>query len=278
MSNTKSHLKAGQHVIITGGSSGLGLELAHQLAGCGARLTLLARDQAKLASARDEVIGRCPGAAVDTVAVDVSDRHALDRALTALAKETGRIDVLVNSAGILREGYFEELTDEDFDDVMNTNFFGTVNAIRAALPHLKDSGGAIVNIASIAGLLGVFGYTPYYASKHALVGFTNSLRYELEPQGVSVYLVCPSEFDSPMVDALDVSRTPENHAHVLMVPKLTVDQIARETISGVRNGSPVIVPGQRARLTATANRLFPKVARAVCKKRIATVYRGPSGT
>jgi 3-dehydrosphinganine reductase len=269
-------LTAGKHIVITGGSSGLGLELAHQLAARGARLTLLARDPVKLRSAAQAITARAPGASVGVLVADVSESEALQDAFATLAEDTGRIDVLINSAGIAREGYFETLSDTDFRAVMDINFFGTLHAIRAALPHLKASQGAIVNIASVAGLTGVFGYTPYCAAKHALVGLTESLRFELEPQGVQVHLVCPSEFDSPMVNALDQTRTRENRKHVLTIPKMSVEQIAAQTLQGVDAGRRTIIPGTTTRILVTGQRLAPTVASAIARRRIKSVYRGPT--
>lgn len=268
-------LSPGTHAVITGGSSGLGLELARQLTRRGVDVTLVARDQRKLDDAAAELRGAATASTVRVAAADVSDPAATAAAFAGLAQDAGRIDVLINSAGILREGHFEELPVSDFREVMEVNYFGVLNATRAALPHLERSSGALVNIASVAGLTGVFGYTPYCAAKHALVGLTRSLQYELEPRGVSVVLVCPGEFDSPMVDALDRTRTPENRAHTLTIPKLGVRQIARETIAGIDRRAGFVVPGRKTRLLVTAQRLLPGVARGIGRRRIAEVYTGP---
>lgn len=211
---TKSFKNA--RIVVTGGSSGLGLALAHALAKKGARLVLVARNPSKLDAAAREIVESHPGAKVDVQAVDVTDEAAVTGAMRAAAEAMGGIDVLINNAGILREGYFETLPSSAFRDVMDINFFGVLNATMAALPYLKEAKGRLINIASVAGLMGVFGYTPYCASKHALVGFTSSLRCELEPLGVKVQLVCPGEFDSPMVDELDQdpdAREPRARAH-----------------------------------------------------------------
>lgn len=274
---TKQHLplRSGQHVVITGGSSGLGLEVAHQLAPRGVILTLLARDLDKLEAARKEIVARRPDADVAIIAVDVADGVALNEAFTLSAARTGSLDVLVNCAGTVREGYFETLADDDYRAAMETNFFGTVNAIRAALPSLKESRGRIVNIASVGGLAGVFGFTAYCASKHALVGFTNSLRFELEPQGVTVQLVYPGEFDSPMTAALETTRTPENRVQTHAIPKIPAQQIAREIVKGIDAGTGDIVPGRWTRIFVTALRLAPGISSTVVRRRVAGVYQGP---
>jgi 3-dehydrosphinganine reductase len=192
-----------------------------------------------------------------------------------IAQSGGGIDVLINSAGILREGHFETLPMSAFREVMETNFFGLLNVTRAALPYLRASHGRLVNIASVAGLAGVFGYTPYCSSKHALVGLTESLRLELVPQGIRVHLVCPAEFDSPMVDELDTYRTPENRAQVQTIPKSSVDTIAKDTLAGIRAERFLIVPGTTARLAAFGLRHFPGFFRANGDRTVRKVYRGP---
>lgn len=265
-----------RRILITGGSSGLGLSLAHALAARGDTLALLARDAKKLEAAAEAVRAKTPGARVFTVACDVQDVPALETAFSRVVESMGGLDVLVNSAGVLREGYFESLDLATHREVMDINYFGTLHAIRAALPHLRRSGrGRIVNIASIAGLSGVFGYTAYCASKHALVGLTESLRFELEPQGLVVQLVCPGEFDSPMVDALDRSRTPENRAHAHTIPKVGVDVIVDTVVRGLEGEDFFLVPGTLAKLSVFALQHFPRVGRFLGDLRVRRAYVGP---
>lgn len=262
-----------KHIVITGGSSGLGLELAHRLAAEGARLTLIARDPQKLEQAASDVRRRMPTAQVNVQAVDVCDEQATLAAMQQIAGQHQGIDMLINSAGILREGYFEQLPMADFRDVMEINYFGLLNSTRAALPFLRQSHGRLVNIASMAGLTGAFGYTQYCASKHALVGLSEVLRYELKPQGIQVHLVCPGEFDSPMVDAVDQYRTAENRAHVQTIPKTGVQVIATDTLAGIRAGKFMIIPGRTTRLAAWVVRHFPQLNRWVGDRIIARARR-----
>ena len=266
-------MRRDQVIIITGGSSGLGLELARRLAAEGARLTLIARDRHKLEQAAQELHARHGGAHVSVESLDVRDEAATHTCMRRIVDAHGRIDMLINSAGILREGYFEKLALKDFREVMEVNYFGLLIATRAALPHLRASRGRLVNIASMAGLTGAFGYAPYCASKHAIVGLTESLRYELKPLGVKVHLVCPGEFDSPMVDELDRYRTPENRAHTLTIPKATVAAIAEATLAGIRADRFLIVPGMATRLVAFATRHFPALTRALGDHTIARAQR-----
>ena len=265
-----------QRVVITGGSSGLGLALAGRFSGAGASVALIARSAAKLDAAAEELRSLSAGGRVSTAAVDVTDETATEKAMTQLAEEMGGIDLLINSAGILREGYFETLPSSAFREVLEINVMGVVHATRAALPQLKESRGQIVNIASVAGLGGVFGYTPYCASKHALVGLTESLYYELRPQGVVVKLVCPAEFDSPMVDALEQGRTPENRLHTLMIPKSPIEEIAESAWRAIHSNRFLTVTGRRAALAALGLRHFPRLTRAVAARAIGRAYAGPN--
>lgn len=265
-----------RRILITGGSSGLGLALAHALAARGDQLALVARNPKKLEEAAAEIRRATKGAVVHVRALDVSDAAALQPGIDAIARELGGIDVLVNSAGILREGHFETLPESVHREVMETNYFGALNVTRAALPHLRRSGrGHLVNISSIAGLSGVFGYSAYCASKYAVLGLSETLRVELAPQGIRVQVVCPGEFDSPMVDDIDRYRSPENKAHAHTIPKVTVDVVVRDTLRGMARNTFMIVPGAQARLTVLALQHLPGVARWLGDRTVRGVYRGP---
>jgi 3-dehydrosphinganine reductase len=139
-------LRHGKSAVITGGSSGLGLALATELALRGLDVTLLARNRERLDEARNHIVGVAPRARVRLYAVDVSDFDATRAAVDDLTTSGQGIDVVINSAGIVREGYFEALEDADFRTVMDVDFVGVLNVARLCLPHLKATGGRIVNI------------------------------------------------------------------------------------------------------------------------------------
>lgn len=266
-----------QGVVVTGGSSGLGLALARAFALQGKKVAIVARDQRKLDAAVVQIRMTAPSAHVHAFAADVAKSDELRACLAEIDKTLGGIDLLVNCAGILREGYFEELSDADQRAVMDVNFFGTLNVIRVALPYLKKStNGHILNVASMAALTGVFGYTAYCASKHALLGASDALRAELAPQGIRVQVACPSEFDSPMVEALDLSRTPENRAHTLTIPKVSVQVIVDGILQGLTKQQFLIVPGTQTRLMAFGLRHFPSISRWVGDRQIQSTYIGPA--
>lgn len=266
--------KITRKVIITGGSSGLGLALALPLLRRGDHVILVARDPMKLAVGVSQLREKVPQALVESLSLDVSSPD-IDASIVTAVKTMGGLDLLINSAGILREGHIETLTEQDYRETFDINYFGALRMIRATLPFLKASGrGQIVNIASVAALTGVFGYTAYCSSKYALLGLSEALRAELKPQGIKVQVVCPPEFDSPMVDMLNQTRTPENQAHAQAIPKLSVSAVAEAIMTNLDKSAFLIVPGAQTRLMTLGIRIFPDISRWVADRRIQGAYRG----
>ncbi len=265
-------------IVITGGSSGLGRALALRFAGRGANLAIIARDPDRLEKARLEISARCaPGRRVEAFSCDVSDHEAAAGTFDAIRGSMGTPDMLVNSAGILKEGYFETLPPETFRQVMDINFFGALHCTMAVIKAFRARGaGTIVNIASLGGRMPSFGYAAYCSSKFALVGLTETLRCELAPTKIRVHLVCPGEFDSPMVDDLNTYRTVENRVLTQTVPVLSLDRVADETIAGIMKGRYLIIPGRAGRFLDALARWFPASSRVIVDRRIKKFYRGPS--
>jgi len=268
---------ANQLIVITGGSSGVGKALAQKLSAKGANLALIARDPKKLSLARDELLRLAStGRRVEVFSCDVSDPGAVSKSFAQIAEQMGPPDVLINSAGILKEGYFEKLPLEVFRSIMDINFFGTLHCIQSALPYFKQKAeGRIVNICSSGGLMSAFGYSAYCSSKFAVTGLTNTLREELKPENIKIHLACPAEFGSPMVDELNTYRTLENRTVVQTIPVLTAERVAEEIIKGIEADRYLIIPGRVSRVLERVYRWFPSVGRAVVDYRIRKVYRGP---
>lgn len=269
---------SGSTIVITGGSSGIGRLLAHEFAERGANLALIARDTQKLDTCKRELEVKITGG--QRVAVwpaDVADFAQVEVAMNSIVREMGTPDMLINSAGILRESYFEKQTLETFREVMDINYFGTLHAIKAILPHFKKKGGGrIVNISSIAGLMGAFGYAAYCSSKHALCGLTGTLRAEMKPQNIHFQIVCPPEFDSPMVEELNRYRTEENRKMVQTIPVLKLEVVADAIIKGIEKNRYMIVPGAVSRLIVWFERWFPALGRAIVDIKLRGCYRGPN--
>lgn len=194
---------AGQCVLITGGSSGIGLAVAEQLTREGAEVALLARNEPGLAAAKKRLAGY--GVEAVTLAADVTDREALGAAVEEAARKMGGLDVVLTAAAALSFGRFIETDPEDFDGTIETVLGGTVDTIRATLPHLERSRGAVVVIGSIAAHMPLPGMSAYTASKHGLAGFLETVRVELEESGSSVTLslVNPGAVDTPLWSNLE---------------------------------------------------------------------------
>ena len=185
----------GKVVVITGGSRGLGLAIAKEFGRHGAHLVLAARKLEELQSAVGALVREGAVANASTALVvecDVTEPEDCQKLVQQTMERYGRIDVLVNCAGIIDVAPFQDQPLSAFEQAMQVNFFGAVHTIQAALPAMQDRGrGSIVNIASIGGKIGVPHMLPYVASKFALVGFSAGLHAELSGTGVTVTTVCP---------------------------------------------------------------------------------------
>jgi short-subunit dehydrogenase len=177
-------------VVVTGASSGIGRELARQLAAAGARLSLAARDAERLETVRAECVKL--GSKAIAVPTDVGEPDQCAALIRRTVEHFGGIDVLVNNAGLSMWAEFEKVEDlKIFERIMRVNYLGSVYCTFHALPHLKQSRGRIVGVSSLTGKTGVPTRSGYAASKHAMAGFFDSLRIELDPCGVSVTMVYP---------------------------------------------------------------------------------------
>jgi NAD(P)-dependent dehydrogenase (short-subunit alcohol dehydrogenase family) len=246
---------AGQVVVITGGSSGLGRATALELARQGARLVLAARRVLPLEDAARE----CErlGASALAVPTDVTDLEAMQRLAARAIEHFGGIDVWINDAGVAATGPFEALPEEVFRRVMETNFEGTVNGVRAVLPHFRTRGaGVIVNVSSLDASLNGPNVTAWSASKHATRGFTSSLREELKGTGIRVIDLMPGAVDTPLW------QHAANYSGRVLKPRAPVaspEQTARTLVRAMRGpGRDVSTAGPNplfAALTAVAPRL-----------------------
>lgn len=180
----------GRRIILTGASEGIGRALALEFASRGARVALAARDRERLEILAQECRGR--GGEAMAVPTDVTNQHDLEWLVTETVKTFGGIDMVVHNAGITMWSRFDALQDLSiFERLMEVNYLAPVRLTALTLPHLRQSRGLIVAIASLSGLTGVPERSGYAASKHAMVGFFDSLRIELAGSGVDVSVIAP---------------------------------------------------------------------------------------
>jgi 3-dehydrosphinganine reductase len=233
-----------KHFLITGGSSGIGLALARRCAAAGARVSLVARDAAKLASARESIRAMTPGSAVVTAPADVSVETQVLSAIAAAQEAHGPVDVLITSAGVAHPGYFEDVPVQVFERTMAVNYLGTLYPLKALVPGMRQRGsGAVVLVSSGVGLVGLFGYSAYAPSKFALRGLAESLRAELKSTGVHVAIVYPPDTDTPQLAEENLSKPVETKAIAAGAGLWTADAVARATLDGLERGKFAITPG-----------------------------------
>lgn len=189
-------------VVITGAASGIGRELCRAFASRNSKLGIVDHDQTKLGLLAEEL--RAAGVAYAATTADVRDRDQVQEALREIEMTLGPIDIIISSAGICRASTVDDLRVGELDEIMQTNFSGTVHLIEAALPSMLSRGkGHIVGISSLAGLRGIPFEPSYCASKAAVTAYLESLRYELWPRGIAVTTVFPGYVQTPLLTEIN---------------------------------------------------------------------------
>ena len=195
-------LLANQVAVVTGAGRGIGRAIALRFAQAGADIACVSRTAANAEKVANEV--RAQGRNAWAYAVDVADSSAVAAAAEKILSDTGRMEILVNNAGVTRDGLLMRMSDEDWDAVLNTNLKGAFSFTKAfARTLLKQRSGRIINISSVIGLIGNAGQCNYAASKAALIGFTKSVARELGSRGITVNAIAPGFIETDMTASLD---------------------------------------------------------------------------
>ncbi|PST21173.1 translocation protein [Rhizobium sp. JAB6] len=227
------------HVIVTGGSSGIGLAIAKLYAARGARVSLLARDRGRLEEARAEIaaLPGVDGAFIRTASVDVASAEQTIEAVKLCEVSFGPCDILVASAGIVEPRAFDAMPASVFDEQISINLLGTANAVRAVYAGMKSRrSGRIMMISSGAALIGIFGYSAYCASKSALSGFAEALSAEAAAWGVRISICFPPDTMTPQYRR-EIALRPRK-AEILMgaVKPWSAEAVAARIVRGIDRG------------------------------------------
>lgn len=246
-----------QVIVITGASSGIGLATARRAAQAGAKLVLAARSEDDLATVVGELTNK--GAEAIHVAADVGRRAEVQRIADAARQHFGRIDTWVNDAGVSIYGRLEEVAEDDHRRLIETNFWGVVNGSLVALPQLKRQGGALINIGSVLSDMAIPLQGMYSASKHAVKGFTDALRMELEHEGapVSVTLIKPAAINTPYTEH---AKNYTANQPALPPPVYEPEEVAGAILYAAAHPKRDIFVGSAAKLMSMTSRTAPRVA------------------
>jgi len=249
-------------VLITGGSSGIGLAAAKQLAAAGAHIWLNGRRSDVLKAALQEVEAACRDGSQRCGSIfcaDVSDAEQARKMVEKVIEIAGVPDVVINSAGDTQPGYIQELEVDVFERLMQVNFFGTVYVTKALLPGMLARGsGHIINISSMAGYLGVFGYSAYSATKYAVTGFSEVLRAEMKPHGIRVSVAFPPDTETPQLAYEKPFKPAETKAISGNAKALSAEKVAGSILQQAEKGRFLIFPGTDSRLFYLLSSKLPK--------------------
>lgn len=257
---------SGKTILISGAAGGLGAALCRRFVAAGARIAAMDHDAGRLDTLTTAL--QAGGANILALSGDITDADACSNAVEQAVARFGALDGLINNAGITHRSLLEDTDQEVIHRVMAVNFFGAMNLVQASLPHILERRGVIAVISSVAGFAPLIGRTGYAASKHALHGFFDSLRTEVEDAGVSVTMVCPS-FIRTGIDAAALSAGG---------PRLTTggesapEDIAARIHDAMAEGRPLLLPDRTSLMAWWLSRLAPATYARAMKRRVGAEF------
>lgn len=266
-------------VIVTGGSSGIGLATAKLYAQRGCDVAIVGRNAERLAGALVELRAAAsrPDQSCLTRSADLSTFEGAREAIDSLVAEGFGPDILVNSAGVIIPGEFATMPLENFESNLTNGYWSVVYPCRAAVPHMLAQGsGHIVNVSSVAGYLGIYGYTGYSSAKFAVMGFTEALRFEMKPAGIAVHVVCPPDTDTPALAFEHTLRPPETDVIAGNIKAIPATKVAEAIVRGVERGKYLIIPDALSAFYFRLKGLLPEVFFAIVDGDVAKARKAKS--
>ncbi len=255
----------GKLAFITGGSSGIGLAIAKELAARGTNLLLISRSEAKLAEAKSAAEAAAGGQSitVETLPLDVANREKVMSALAASMDRLGVPDFVINSAGFAHPAYFEDIPHNRFEEMLGVNLIGVWNVLQAVVPSMKKRGsGNIASVSSIVGTFSFVGYSGYSATKFGVIGMSEALRNELSAFGITVQTVLAPDTDTPGFEQENKTKPHETHVVSGSSKVHTPEAVAKAFLKQFGKRKFFIVYGYMA-FVHTLFRLFPWLVRGV---------------
>jgi short-subunit dehydrogenase len=255
-----------QVMVITGASSGIGLCTARMAAEAGARVVLVARSKDVLEQLAAEIHAKGGRAAV--AAADVAERSQVEEAARIAIEQFGRIDTWVNNAGVSIYGRLDEVSEEDSRRLFDINFWGVVNGSLAALPHLRKEGGCLINVGSEVSDAVIPLQGMYAASKHAVKGFTDALRVEVEDVDqapVHIVLIQPTAVNTPYPEH---ARNYMHQEPKLPTPMIDPEEVAKAILKAATDGGRDVKVGAMAVLNTAMSKVLPSLADKMSAKQV----------
>lgn len=269
----------GKVVVITGAAGGLGRALAHTFVQAGAHVAALDRDAHALDALAQDMgaLTRPHGTQWMSAVCDVTRLDDCEAAIAKVCERLGGIDVLINNAGIAHRSAFADTQVDVLRRVMDVNFFGAVNCTHAAIASLRQRKGTVIAVSSVAGFSPLIGRTGYAASKHALHGFFDSLRTEVQDDGVDVLIVCPSFIDTGIDRAaLGADGQPAAHARKTTGATTQPAEVAAAILQAARQRRQLLLFSFTAKAAWWLSRLWPARYAAMMRKRLQAEISPPS--
>jgi short-subunit dehydrogenase len=250
---------AGKIAFVTGGSSGIGLAFARLLAAQHYHVSIFARDVTRLEQAINTINEhRTHGEQkINFYSCDTSDNQQVQLVFSTAIYENGAPDVLINCAGIAQPNYFEKISFEAFEKTIKTNLYSTWNVCSVCVPVMQAKGGHIINTSSVAGFVGVFGYTDYNMTKFGIIGFSEALKQEVAKYNINVSVLCPPDTDTPGLAEENKTKPAETLAISGNAKVVSADFVAQQAVNAIGKKKFLILPGFDSKLTYFLKRFFP---------------------